>query len=149
METHYTLSPNYLRDANAVIIVYDITDPTSYVEVKDLWLRMVFTQFGQDADQHIPILIVGSKSDLIDKYDDFQVCVRPKDVKEDLKSKHSCLLGPIECSSKTGKNVDKVFQEIAENTLRRDMEGSLRVPGRRYGPYRPKIKQVGDYGCAC
>ena len=121
------MSPQYLKDANAVIIVYQITDHESYVEVKDSWLRMVCDQFGEDADQHIPILLVGSKSDLVDRYDDSQDHVRSRDVKEYLKHHYSQLLGPIECSSKTGKNVDKVFRVLAEEIVRRDMEGSLPI----------------------
>ncbi len=141
LEAHYTLSPQYLRDANGVIIVYDITDTSSFVEIKDSWLRMVFTQFGEDADQKIPILLVGSKSDLVDKYDDSQVFVRARDVKEDLKTRHNHLMGPIECSSKTGKNVEKVFQEMAEGIVKRDMEGSMKQTG------NPVIHSVTDSSC--
>ena len=144
METHCTLSPQYLRDANAVIIVYDITDPSSYVEVKDSWIRMVCEQFGEDADQRIPILLVGSKSDLIDKYDKLQVRVRPKDVKEDIRRRYAQILGPIECSSKTGKYVDEVFRRLTEEIVRRDLEGSLI---RRQNP--PRITQTQNNGCNC
>ena len=126
-----------------MIIVYDITDPSSYVEIKDSWLRMVFTQFGEDADREIPILLVGSKSDLVDKYDESQVSVRAKDVKEGLKMKHNHLMGPIECSSKTGKNVDRVFQEMAEGIVQRDMEGSIMYNQK----YRPVVKSVTDSSC--
>ena len=144
METHCTLSPQYLRDANAVIIVYDITDPSSYVEVKDSWIRMVCGHFGEDADHHIPILLVGSKSDLIDKYDESQIRVRAKDVKEDIRRRHSQILGPIECSSKTGRDVDKVFKKLTEEIIRRDMEGSLI---RRRNP--PHITPTQNDGCNC
>ena len=140
------MSPQYLRDANAVIIVYQITDPASYVEVKDSWLSMICARFGEDADQHIPILLVGSKSDLVDKYDDLQVCVTSRDVKEDLKHRHSQLLGPIECSSKTGKNVDKVFRVLAEEIVRRDMEGSLSI----HKSGHPKVVRTDTQGpCTC
>ena len=122
--------------------MYEITDPTSYVEVKDSWLRMVFTQFGEDADAHIPILLVGSKSDLVDKYDESQTNVKSKDVREDLRMRHNHLLGPIECSSKTGKNVEKVFQQMAEVIVRRDMEGSITRPK---NPVR--VKPVTDSQC--
>ena len=143
----YTSSPaHYPRKADAVIIVYQITDSASYVEVKDFWLGLICAQFGEDADQHIPILLVGSKSDLVDKYDDLQICVRSRDVKEDLKHRHSQLLGPIECSSKTGKNVNKVFQVLAEEIVRRDMEGSL--PIHKSG--HPKLVRTDTQGpCTC
>jgi small GTP-binding protein len=144
LETHCTLSPQYLKDADAVIIVYDITDPSSYVEVKDCWIGMVCGQFGADADQRIPIIIVGCKSDLIEKYNDEQTRVRPRDVKEDIKSRHSMILGPIECSSKTGKNVDKVFNTLAEEIIRRGLEGSMR------GRYiRPTVVTVDKESCNC
>lgn len=123
METYCTLSPQYLRDANAVIIVYEITDPSSYVEVKESWIGMVCAQFGEDADQRIPILLVGSKSDLVDKYDELQVRVRRRDVIDDIKRRHSRILGPIECSSKNGKNVEKIFMELGQEILRRDLDG--------------------------
>ena len=131
-----------LRDPNAVIVVYQITDYESYVEIKDFWLRMVCDQFGEDADQKIPILLVGSKSDLVDKYDDLQDRVRSRDVKEDLKHRHSQLLGPIECSSKTGKNVNKVFQVLAEEIVRRDIVGS-----QMSGPHINMTNTAGTCSC--
>ena len=125
LETYCTLSPQYLRDANAVIILYDITDPPSYIEVKESWIGLVCAQFGEDADQRIPILLVGSKSDLIDKYDEMQIRVRRKDVIEDMKQRHSHILGPIECSAKSGKNVEKVFKVLGEEIVRRDLEPTV------------------------
>lgn len=119
LETYYTISPQYLRGAKGIIMVYQITDPASYVELKDSWLKMVFTEFGEDADREVPILLVGSKSDLVNPKDKRQVLVRLKDVQQDLKTKHSHLLGPIECNSVTGKNVHKVFQEMAEEMVSR------------------------------
>ena len=120
-----SLPTQHLRNADAVIVVYQITEPSTYV--KDLWLNIVFNQFGEDADQKIPILLVGSKSDLVDKYDDLQIRVRCRDVEEDLKHHYSQLLGPIEYSSKTGKNVDKVFQVLAEEIVHCDVKGSLPI----------------------
>ena len=106
---------------------------------------MVFTQFGQDADREIPILLVGSKSDLVDRYDESQVSVRAKDVKEGLKMKHNHLMGPIECSSKTGKNVDRVFREMAEGIMQRDMEGSVMYNSKNPRPVI--VKSVTDSSC--
>ena len=142
-EAYTSLSITYHpRIADAVILVYQITDPASYVEVKESWLRMVCGQNGEDADQRIPILLVGSKSDLVDKYDDLQDRVRSRDVKEDLKHRYSQLLGPIECSSKTGKNVNKVFQVLAEEIVRRDIAGS-----QTSGPHINMTNTAGTCSC--
>lgn len=107
---------------------------------------MVCAQFGEDADQRIPILLVGSKSDLIDKYDDLQIRVRRKDVIEDMKHRHAHMLGPIECSSKTGKNVEKLFTELGQEILRRDMEGL--VDHKKHPPH-PHIYSTQPNDCKC
>ena len=130
-----------------MIILYQITEPSTYVEVKESWLKMVCEQFGEDADQHIPILLVGSKSDLVDKYNDLQVCVRSKDINEDLKHRHSQLLGPIECSSKTGKNVDKVFRVLSEEIIRRNMKGSIHDKNNKDHPHVTKTNSQGSCNC--
>ena len=130
-----------------MIIVYQITDPASYVEVKESWLRMICSQYGEDADQRIPILLVGSKSDLVDKYNNLQVHVRSKDINEDLKHRHSQLLGPIECSSKTGKNVNKVFQVLAEEIIRRNMKGSVHDKNKKDQPHVTKTNSQGSCNC--
>uniref|UniRef100_A0A1X7SRF9 Uncharacterized protein n=1 Tax=Amphimedon queenslandica TaxID=400682 RepID=A0A1X7SRF9_AMPQE len=82
---------------------------------------MVCAQFGEDADQCcIPVLLAGTNSHLIGKND--EVYVRSKDVIEDMKQQYPHVLGPIECSSQTGRNVDKLFQVIAEEIVRRKSE---------------------------
>ena len=108
-------------------MVYQITDPSSYTELKDSWMKMITTQFGEDVDEQLPILLVGSKKDLVNSKDKAQVPVRLTDVLE-LKTKHSGLLGPIECSSKTGENIDQVFQTISEGiVLQRPTRVNIRV----------------------
>ena len=61
------------------------------------------------------ILFVGTKSDLVDQYlyDEEQARVKKEYIKDDFGKKMK-YLGPIECSAKTGKNVDKVFSDLAE-----------------------------------
>lgn len=60
------------------------------------------------------VLFVGTKCDLTDDRK-----VELKYVKEFCK-KH-CLLPPIECSSKTGKDVDKVFQVVVTEMLKKGL----------------------------
>ena len=107
------------------MVVYDITDPDSFIEVKQYWINEIFGFFGEEADHHIPIMLVGTKLDLVDKYDDGQVIVRPIDVQE-LKGKHERLIGPIQCSAKTGRHIDRVFDALTKELFDRDLAGTHR-----------------------
>ena len=119
-EKFRSISPNYFHDVCAVIVVYDITDPDSFAELKDSWIQAIFSYFGEDADERIPIVIVGNKCDLVDRCDCSQVLVNKKDVNTELKGKHEKLLGPIECSAKSGKNVERIFEDLAKQLVTRE-----------------------------
>ena len=82
---------------------------------------MIHNEFGKDADERIPILLVGSKSNLIDKYDEMQICVRCKDVIKDMKQHHSYILGPIEY---VALKVVKSLRRCLESLERRLFEGT-------------------------
>ena len=56
-------------------------------------------------------MLVGTKLDLVDKYDDGQVIVRPCDVLE-LKGKHERLIGPIQCSVKVENTTDALTKDV-------------------------------------
>ena len=107
--------------------MYDMTDRESYTEVKQFWMKEIFGIFGDDADQKMPIMLIGTKADLVSPYYDVddQDTVKKRDVME-LKKEHGRLLGPYECSAKTGKNVDKAFTKLVEDLVTRDMVGLQR-----------------------
>ena len=52
----------YYRDADGAVVVYDTTDRKSFENVK-LWL----SELEDKAPKNIEIMILGNKSDLIDK----------------------------------------------------------------------------------
>lgn len=52
----------YYRDADAAIIVYDITDPKSFDDIES-WID----ELRDKAPKNIEIVIVGNKVDLIDQ----------------------------------------------------------------------------------
>ena len=86
-------------------------------------MKEIFGLFGDDADHKMPIMLIGTKADLIHACcDDEQEVVRKRDVME-LKKEHSRLLGPYECSAKTGKNIDKAFSRLVEDLVMRETIG--------------------------
>ena len=103
------------------MVMYDITEPESFIDVKRYWMNEIFSHFGSDADNRMPIMLIGTKCDQVDRFNDEQTIVKRRDVM-DLKKAHEGLLGPLECSSRTGKNVDKAFKKIADELVKRDME---------------------------
>ena len=115
-EQYSEVSPNYYNNAHAIMVVYDIMDPDSFQEVKQYWINEIFGVYGEEADHQMAILLVGTKQDMVDIYDENQVIVRKRDVLC-LKEKHERLLGPIECSAKTGKNIEVVFDTLVKELL--------------------------------
>lgn len=102
-----------------------MTDRESFAEVKQYWLKEIFGLFGEDADHRMPIMLVGTKADEVNaSYDDEQTFVKKRDVME-LKREYDRMLGPYECSARTGENVEKAFSKIAEDLVLRDTVGML------------------------
>ncbi|MFW9947666.1 MAG: Rab family GTPase [Candidatus Odinarchaeota archaeon] len=100
------LLPKYIRGASGGILMYDITDYTSLFHAED-WLSVI-----RKTGEVFPIILVGGKNDL-EEY-------RQISSEEGLKTAKSNELNDfIECSSKTGKNVERVFEILARIMLKK------------------------------
>ena len=92
-----SLRNNFYTGSNAVLIVYDLTNPKTFKNVEKWYLDMVKV-LGP-----MPGFLIGNKSDLhrqVSKLDGEEQATRMK-------------LGFIETSAKTGENIDNVFQNLA------------------------------------
>ncbi|MFW9823368.1 MAG: Rab family GTPase [Candidatus Thorarchaeota archaeon] len=99
------LLPAFAKGADGGIFMYDITRFSSLSQIRD-WLS-IFEYFISDEEVQIPIIMVGGKIDLEEKRS------VPTDEAEKL-SRTFDLKGYFECSSKTGDNVESIFQFIAQ-----------------------------------
>ena len=99
------LLPGIIDGAHGTIFMFDIT---RYVTFKNLtnWLN-VFKEANKTHDQDVPILLVGSKTDL-----EGLRTVPSEEGKKFVKENN--LMGYIECSSKTGENVEEIFRSITK-----------------------------------
>ena len=96
--------PKYIRGAMGGILLYDITSYASLSHVYD-WLSIM-----NGTHKQFPIILSGSKADL--------EVSREVPYEEGLKIAKSMNLDDfIECSSKTGENVGKVFETLTKKML--------------------------------
>ncbi len=98
--------PQYISGAKGGILMYDITEDSSFVHLSD-WLTVM-----NGAREQMPILLIGGKLDL--------EVIREISYEEGKRvAKSMGLDGFIECSSKTGENVEECFKILTKLMLDR------------------------------
>ena len=107
------LFPSYIRGANGAVFMYDITNYGSLAHV-DNWFEIVENEIDYD----LPIVFVGGKTDLIHLKE-----VSTRKAMELALTKGAN--GFIECSSKNGENIHKIFDLLTKLILKnRDSQES-------------------------
>ncbi|MFX1233456.1 MAG: Rab family GTPase [Promethearchaeota archaeon] len=96
------LLPTYVRGAKGGLFMYDITNYSSIAHIDD-WLSVIRKEIK--AEDEFPIIVVGGKADLSSNRE-----VTPQEGIKIAKSRF--VDGFIECSSKTGENVDETFEAL-------------------------------------
>ena len=112
-ERYRSLAPMYYRRAQAAIVVYDITKKETYHcavkwadEVKKTCPNAVIAIVGNKCD------LVGYKYDLAGNKYDLDECESYREEGEDYAKENGALF--MATSAKTGENVEKLFQAVAE-----------------------------------
>jgi small GTP-binding protein len=103
-ERFRTITGNYYRKAHAIIIVYDVTDRKSFVNIAH-WLAEVERYCGND----IVRVLVGNKSDCTS---DREVAYEEGQTTADARS-----MLFMETSAKRAINVEKLFNEIGQRLV--------------------------------
>ena len=62
-EKYRSLTTMFYKDANAAILVYDVTRLESFEEIKNYWAK----QIKESAPENIILVVAGNKADLIEK----------------------------------------------------------------------------------
>jgi len=101
--------PAYARGASGGIFMYDLTRFNSLFNFRE-WMD-VFFGGAKEENESIPIIMVGGKLDLEDRR-----VISPQEVINYVKDYN--ISNIIECSSKTGENVEKIFKEITVSIMK-------------------------------
>ena len=103
-ERYHSLTPMYYRGAPAAVVMYDITDSTSFARAKD-WVK----ELKQQASPDILIALAGNKVDL-----SATRCVPAEDGKA-YADENSLLF--FETSAKSNTNIVEMFSRIAQEVI--------------------------------
>ena len=100
------LLPTYCLGANAVMIIYDITNSKTLDKMYN-WIEIIREKAG-----NIPIILIGNKLDL----EKSREISKEKGIK--IVEKYD-LSGFTEISTKTGVNIEKAFEDLTELIINR------------------------------
>lgn len=124
-ERFASLAPMYYRNAQAAIVVYDITKPASFVKARH-WVKELHEQASKD----ITIALVGNKYDLVeDEPEDGNTGEGDQELLRKVSKEEGQALADeeglffFEASAKTSYNVNEVFVGIGEKIPDNNKQG--------------------------
>jgi Ras-related protein Rab-18 len=103
------LLPLYSKGSSGGIFMFDLSNKTSLNRI-DGWIE-IFKSGLTSTEKRIPILMVGGKLDLQD-----QISITKSEAKKIVKEYN--LHKYFACSSKTGENVENIFETLVRDILR-------------------------------
>jgi len=103
-ERFQSLGNAFYRGADACIMVYDITDESSFDEIS-VWKKKFEEQTSIEDPSQYPFLLLGNKSDLKDQ--------RRVDTQKAQEYAARCSMSFYETSAKTGDNIKVAMEKIA------------------------------------
>ena len=110
-EKFKSLIPMYTRDADIILLVYDVTSKDSFIHLSD-WLK-IFTDSEIDIKDKI-FAVVGNKTDLNDRRE-----VNSNEG-ENYAKEHDFIFAEV--SARTGDGIKKLFDVILKKMLKKKLE---------------------------
>lgn len=122
MEKYRSLCPVYYRDSTAAILVYDISDRTTF-EKLDFWHKLYFDTVGKEK----PVIVVGNKSDLAEN--EGGRAVKEEDGKV-WAIAHDCEF--LEVSAKNGMNLENILKILSSRLKNYELDDDMISVSNRY-----------------
>ncbi|CAK74708.1 unnamed protein product (macronuclear) [Paramecium tetraurelia] len=132
-ESFRSITRSYYKGSIGVVLVFDLTKKDTYYNVMK-WHNEIL----DCTHEFVEISLVGNKLDLESE--------RQVSSKEALEYAQSNKMNYLETSAKTGQNVDKVFEDIAQRILvkidNKTIDYTQEVYGIKLGPFFQNPKQI-------
>ena len=109
-ERYKSLTQNYFRNAEGVILTFDVTSTESFGNLK-YWISS-FKENMEKKNIFIPVIIIGNKIDLVDSRE-----INKEDAEKFSKEKNYKY---FETSAKTGEGVDEAIKELVNQVLKQN-----------------------------
>ena len=114
-ERFRTITTSYYRNAEGIVLVYDITDRKSFLSIRN-WI----SQIKLYTDLNVNIILVGSKCDNINE--------RIISYDEGLELSKDYKIDFFECSAKSNININEIFKTITEQVIERLLSKDITKP---------------------
>ena len=106
-ERYKSLTQGYFRNAEGIIIVYDVSNSDSFGNLK-YWIQSIKTHINVD-NGHVPAIIIGNKIDIFD---------REVTKEEGEKFSNEKNFEYFETSAKNGKGIDECIKYLIKKVLK-------------------------------
>ena len=123
-ERFRSLASNYIRKANGILLVYDISDKNTFLNIEN-WM----TNIKEESSDTIPIILIGNKCDL-----DEQRKIQKEEGEQFANNNN---LKFFETSCKDGDNVENCFIELTKQIIERKKE-------KQFNPNTQKLVNIKD-----
>ena len=108
-EKYRSITKNYLRDSNGIVIVFDLTNESSFNDV-DSWLQVIDSVVN---DSKVAKILIGNKSDLSEPIISYEMASKYAE-------EHNLIFKAV--SAKEGINIEIVFEILAKECVKNIIE---------------------------
>ena len=106
-ERYKALTKGFFRNAEGIMIVYDVTNQESFENLKN-WIQSIKDNMGNDFLERIPVLIIGNKIDSDERE------IKTEDAESFCKQQNYPY---FETSAKTGENIDNTIRFLVKKVI--------------------------------
>ena len=121
-ERFRSLASNYIKKANGILLVYDISDKNSFLNIEN-WMANI----KEESSDTVPIILIGNKCDL-----DEQRKIQKEEGEQFANNNN---LKFFETSCKDGDNVENCFIELTKLIIERKKE-------KQFNPNTQKLVKI-------